>query len=189
MTDDSSSREAQVGYRRPPAATRFAKGRSGNPKGRPRGKAKALPYESVLGQIVTVTEGGQTKRFTAAEAFLLKLMQDSLAGDAAAARDMLTSLEANKSANPAPEVDAITEIVFSFVRPGSVTGALEHLRMGKKLCAFTDTARVLLEPWVVEAALARLGDQPLTVEEQRTVMAATRTPWKVTWPGWWSVTG
>lgn len=61
--------------------------------------------------------------------------------------------------------------------------------MGKKLCAFTDTARVLLEPWVVEAALARLGEQPLTVEEQRTVMAATRTPWKVKWPEWWSVTG
>jgi hypothetical protein len=187
MSGNSPADEAPVGYRRPPAATRFAKGRSGNPKGRPRGKAKALPYESVLGQIVTVTESGQTKRITAAEAFLLKMMKDALGGDGAAMRDMLTSLEANKSANPAPEVDAITEIVFSFVRPGSVTSALEHLRMGKKLDRFRDTARVLLEPWIVEAALARLGDQRLSVEDQRTVMAATRTPWKVRRPEWWAV--
>lgn len=187
MTDGSSSRDARVGYRRPPAATRFAKGRSGNPRGRPRGKAGQLPYDSVLGQIVTVTENGQTKRITAAEAFLLKLMKDALAGDAAAMRDMLTTIEAAKSARPAPDAAAIKQIVFSCVKPGSVAGALQHLRMGKKLCAFTDNAHVLLEPWIVEAALARQGDEPMKVEEQRTVVAAARTPWKVEWPEWWVV--
>jgi hypothetical protein len=185
MTDGSSSREAQVGYRRPPAATRFAKGRSGNPKGRPRGKAGPLPYDSVLGQIVTVTENGQTKRITAAEAFLLKLMKDALAGDAAAMRDMLTTIEAAKPSRAGPDAAAIKQVVFSVVKPGSAAGALQHLRMGKKLCAFTDNARVLLEPWIVEAALARRGDEPMTVEEQRTVLEATRTPWKVKWPEWW----
>tara|TARA_R110000868_G_scaffold56323_2_gene174346 strand:+ start:4652 stop:5221 length:570 start_codon:yes stop_codon:yes gene_type:complete len=187
MTGGAPTDEGSVGYRRPPAATRFAKGRSGNPRGRPRGKAGQLPYESVLGQTVTVTENGQTKRITAAEAFLLKLMKDALAGDAAAMRDMLTTIEAAKSARPAPDAAAIKQIVFSFVKPGSVAGALQHLRMGKKLCAFTDKARVLLEPWIVEAALVRRGGEPLTVEEQRTVMAATRTPWRVKWPEWWVV--
>jgi hypothetical protein len=187
MTGRAPTDDGTVGYRRPPAATRFAKGRSGNPQGRPRGKAGQLPYESVLGQIVTVTENGQTKRITAAEAFLLKLMKDALAGDAAAMRDMLTTIEVAKTSRAAPDATAIKQIVFSVVKPGSVAGALQHLRMGKKLCAFTDKARVLLEPWIVEAALARRGDEPLTVEEQRTVMAATRTPWKVKWPEWWVV--
>jgi hypothetical protein len=186
MSAGSPADEGPVGYRRPPAATRFAKGRSGNPGGRPKGKAGPLPYESVLGQIVTVTENGQTKRITAAEAFLLKLMKDALAGDAAAMRDMLTTIEAAKPSRAAPDATAIKRIVFSVVKPGSVAGALQHLRMGKKLCAFTDKARVLLEPWIVEAALARRGDRPLSVDEQRTVMAATRTPWKVEWPEWWS---
>jgi hypothetical protein len=42
-----------------------------------------------------------------------------------------------------------------------------------------------LEPWIVEAALARLP-QPLTPEQQRVVVAATRLPHKVRWPEWWS---
>jgi hypothetical protein len=189
MTGGAPTDEGSVGYRRPPAATRFAKGRSGNPRGRPRGKAGQLPYESVLGQIVTVTENGQTKRITAAQGFLLKLMKDALAGDAAAMRDMLTTIEAARSTRADPDRPATRQVIFSFVRPSSVTTALEHLRMGKKLDRFRDTARVLLEPWIIEAALARRGDRPLSVEEQRTVMEATRTPWKVTWPEWWAVPG
>jgi hypothetical protein len=45
---------------------------------------------------------------------------------------------------------------------------------------------MLLEPWIVEAALERLGRQ-LTVGEQKIVAAATRTPWRVNWPDWWVV--
>jgi hypothetical protein len=46
---------------------------------------------------------------------------------------------------------------------------------------------VLLEPWLVEAALARLGERRLTPEEQETVVQATRTPHKVKWPQWWEI--
>jgi hypothetical protein len=42
-----------------------------------------------------------------------------------------------------------------------------------------------LEPWLVEAVLARLL-QVLNPEEQRTIVNATRTPHKVKWPAWWS---
>ena len=46
---------------------------------------------------------------------------------------------------------------------------------------------MVLEPWLVEAALARLGGRRLTLAEQRTVVDATRTPAKVRWPDWWQV--
>ena len=71
------------------------------------------------------------------------------------------------------------------VAPGSVSGALERLRMAKKVDRFRKTAKMMLEPWLVEMALARLGNRRLTVEQQKEVVRATRTPWKVRWPEWW----
>lgn len=71
----------------------------------------------------------------------------------------------------------------TFVKPGSVNSALEPLRLARKLDRYRDTARMALEPWIVEAALARL-DRRLTIEEQAIVERATRTPAKVNWPEW-----
>ena len=57
--------------------------------------------------------------------------------------------------------------------------------MARKLDRLRETARIMLEPWLVEAALARLG-RTLSLGEQRTIVQATRTPHKVRWPEWWS---
>ncbi|WP_414521386.1 hypothetical protein, partial [Umezakia ovalisporum] len=57
--------------------------------------------------------------------------------------------------------------------------------MAKRIDPYRETAKILLEPWIVTAALARLGDRRLSPSEQRTVLAATRTPHKVKWPEWW----
>ena len=46
-----------------------------------------------------------------------------------------------------------------------------------------------LKPWLVEAALARLGDRRLTPEEQRELWKATRKPEAVGWPDWWTEQG
>ena len=62
-----------------------------------------------------------------------------------------------------------------------------RLRIGTKLDRYRETARMVLEPWIVEAALARFAEKRLTPEEQEIVLKATRTPAKVRWPDWWVV--
>jgi hypothetical protein len=79
----------------------------------------------------------------------------------------------------------IRTITHVIVAPGSVTYALMPLRMARKLDPCRETARMVLEPWLVEAALARLPE-PLSPADQRIVVKATRTPHRVRWPDWWS---
>jgi hypothetical protein len=57
--------------------------------------------------------------------------------------------------------------------------AIECLRIATKLDRFRETARMLLDPWIVEAALARFAEKQLTREQQEVVLQVTRTPAKV----------
>lgn len=183
---DTDDAPAATGYRRPPEATRFRKGQSGNPRGRPRNRRKDIPYDTVLGQMVTIREDGRERRVTAAEAFLLHLTRKGLAGDNAAARASLAAIEAARDKRGGPEADTVTEIRLLIMGFGVGT-VLKPLDIGHKLYPL-DEKRVQwqLQPWIVEASLKRLGDCKLSAEDQREVWAATRTPDKVAWPEWWT---
>jgi hypothetical protein len=175
-----------VGYKRPPRGTRFAKGKSGNPRGRPRNRRREVPYDHVLGQMVTIREDGRERRVTAAEAFLLQLTKKGLEGDASAARASLEVIEAARAKRVSIDgVLQVTRIIFTTLSIGS---PLKSLGLAVKLHPLSkDKVCWKLQPWIVEAALAQLGSRELTIEEQQTVVEATRSPDKVAWPIWWAV--
>ena len=139
----------------------------------------------MLGQEVIIRENGRERRVTAAEAFVLQLIKLGLDGDSAANRAAIAAMgDIRDTGFSGPD---ILEIIWFCVDPGSVSAAVECLRLGTKLDRYRETARMMLEPWIVEAALARLEEKHLTPKEQEIVLKATRTPRKVRWPDWWVV--
>ena len=167
------------GYGKPPTAMRFT-------KGHPKNQHKSVPYDAVLGQMVTIREDGRERRVTAAEAFLLQLTQKGLAGDSAAARDSLDAIE-NARSERGDDRHAIDTIILSAVSSGA-DAILEPLGLAKmKYPADKQRVRWELNPWILDVALQRLGERRLTVEEQQEVWSAARTPSKVSWPEWWEV--
>src|SRR5260370_31225451 len=60
-----NQRDYEVGYRKPPGHTRFKKGQSGNPKGRPAGaKNLSTLLSEALNEPVVVTENGGQRQIT-----------------------------------------------------------------------------------------------------------------------------
>ena len=78
-----------VGYRTPPEATRFKKGVSGNPRGRPKGSLNvATVLARTLREKVVINENGRRKTVTKLEAALKQLVNKAAAGDLRALRHL-----------------------------------------------------------------------------------------------------
>jgi len=83
-----------VGYRRPPEASQFKPGKSGNPRGRPTGtRSVGALLQDILKQRVPVTEGSKTRRFGVLEVILRRLANDAMRSDHKAIKLFLTLLD------------------------------------------------------------------------------------------------
>jgi hypothetical protein len=72
----------EVGYGKPPRHTRFKKGQSGNPKGRPNGsKNAATLLNEALHEEVVVNENGRRRKVTKLQAAMKQLANRAAAGD------------------------------------------------------------------------------------------------------------
>lgn len=87
-------RDYEVGYGRPPKATQFQPGQSGNPKGRTKGVPNhATEIRLVLNGPVSIVRNGKRKTVTAFVALLLQLTQKGLSGDVKAIQTLLALAE------------------------------------------------------------------------------------------------
>ena len=83
---DSSDGDYAVGYGRPPVATRFRAGQSGNPNGRPPGRSNVKTMvERVIHRKVPVREGERTRELPILEAILQAHAVKAIKGDARSA--------------------------------------------------------------------------------------------------------
>jgi hypothetical protein len=97
------------GRRNPPKHSRFKKGVSGNPKGRPKRRKRQLVSEIVSKVQNTPTayrEGGRTKKASRLELALKKLVNRALEGDARSA-DFLFTLRVRTERNNDAKIEKI----------------------------------------------------------------------------------
>ena len=105
-------RDYVVGYGKPPVHSRFQKGRSGNPKGRPRGRRNmSTLLSATLNGWVTVVENGRRKKITKREVIVTQLVNKSASADLKATQIVLAMLRdveslTDGSAEPAAFTEA-----------------------------------------------------------------------------------
>jgi hypothetical protein len=111
MADDTDGKPpSQVGYCKAPKHRQFVKGKSGNPRGRPKGSRNfATVLQDELKRRVPVTEDGKRKKITKREATAKQLANKAASGDLKAIPIVLNETRAYENAGA---VDAsTTEIV------------------------------------------------------------------------------
>ena len=81
----------EIGYGRPPQASRWKKGQSGNSQGRPKGtKNLYTDLAEELAESIAVNEGGNQKKLSKQRAMIKQIVNKALKGDVAATRTVIT---------------------------------------------------------------------------------------------------
>ena len=93
--------EDDVGYGKPPRAHQFKPGKSGNPKGRPKGaKSAETILHELLQQKISLNERGKARKITIHEGIFRRIIEDCLKGNTKAAAFLLNRHHAMTSGEP-----------------------------------------------------------------------------------------
>lgn len=166
------SDDEAIGYRKPPRRTQFKKGQSGNPRGRPKGSTLRSAVEKVLDRAVTVTIDGERRKVPITEALVMQLAQRALGGDLPAAREVLkigNQVAQTRKEDEAADGNNLRIEIIDVLETYACGPALEALEVIEQ--GHPDPYQYRIQPWVVEAALAR--GLELTEAQRKQVEAFT----------------
>jgi len=147
----------EVGHKKPPKATQFKKGQSGNPKGRRKG---SLGFKSALikamNEKITVSEHGKVRRYTCLEALAKRATAKALTGTVSELKlaiGLVREFQMIVDPEPVPTLDVLeAQHAASGSQYESVTLKLARFRKNKAL------ATRLKE--LVELGGEEVGDEP-----------------------------
>lgn len=174
----------------PPDHTRFRKGHSGNPKGRPKARSAKIPsaFDIVIDRTLSVTQDGQPRAVTVEEALQHRTYQQAVAGSRPDRREILKMIArrerwlAERRGADVPMAEWRTE-----QDPENADAALLILgvasRNPNRVGPRSDGEQLLLEPWAVQMALGRRrGGARLSQKDRDEVERCTRDPTSLRWP-------
>ncbi len=99
----STNEEPQnaVGYGKPPRHAQFAKGQSGNPKGRPKGSQSLSTHlKNALEETVIVNENGRRTKMSKLNAATKQLVNKAAAGDPRATKLLIELIRQDETVAP-----------------------------------------------------------------------------------------
>lgn len=164
--------------------TRFAKGNSGNPKGRPR-KTPATTssaFDVIIDQRLTVTQDGKVRELTVEEGLQLKTYQEALAGSRTARREVLKMIAKREEwlAKRRPQHTSVKMMQeYDSDNADAAMLLLGVISEDRRDPEFID--RYKLEPWAVQKALSRPGGS-LSQRSLTNIRVCTRDPKTIRWP-------
>ena len=175
-----------TGRRNPPVATRFRKGQSGNPKGRPKARTPnttTSAFDVIIDRMLTVTQGGVAREVTAEEALQHRTYQDAIAGSRLAQRMVLKWIEKRERYLAARQGSKRFPPIERRIEPHDPDNADAALVLLGIATPEPTTAWLKLEPWAVQAALQRRrGGGRLSDKHVFDIEHCTRNPRSLRWP-------
>jgi hypothetical protein len=117
----------KVGYRKPPLHSRFSKGRSGNPSGRPKGrKTGGSDLKKALEEFVTIQEGGKKRKVRMSELIAKRLANAAARGDWKAINKAIDFLRSEDERTAFENSDkALHKVIVELVSPDGNKRILE----------------------------------------------------------------
>ena len=180
----------KTGRGRPPVASRFRKGQSGNPNGRPKAQPPSTgsAFEIVMDRTLTVSRSGVAHQVSVEEALQHQTYRDALSGNRAARNEVFRMIERRERAIAATGAKQRRNITLEseMVDPQNADAALLCLGIASR-----DPSRarseeygeaLLLEPWAVQKALSRRrGGARLSKKEVSEIKRCTRDAGSLRW--------
>lgn len=122
--DNPISTDYEIGYGKPPKATRFGPGNNANPKGRPkRTKGGDSIIFNILEEIVVVHENGKRRRLSAEEVIHRRQRNLAMKGDPKAAKFLMDLKRRSKRPEIPPALHNLSSLSDEELHQ------LEHLRL------------------------------------------------------------
>lgn len=168
--------------------SRFEKGHSGNPAGRPKARRPHVSaFDIIFDKTLTVTQGGVERELTVDEGLQLQTYQSALKGSKMAVRAVLKMIEKREVAlaKKLPPPPSTTSMRFEH-DSDNANAAMLILGIADYDEPLHDagpaTRRLKLATWAAQAAISRPGQRPLDEKQIETVRRLTLNPEKLKWP-------
>ncbi|WP_252258318.1 DUF5681 domain-containing protein [Erythrobacter aurantius] len=163
--------------------TRFQKGQSGNPKGRPPKprRPNISAFEIVLDKRLTTTVGGKERELTVEEVLQQQTLKDALAGKRMAIRKILKMIEKREAAlakKAKPRSRPIETVIHH---------CADNANEAMRLLGIADPDpnhpnRWKVNAWATQAALSRPGRKKFSRMDVEQIRFFTNDPDMLQWP-------